>query len=197
MTPKELHDLYAPLWAREPGTRPSSGTPRSSYSYTFELQENMDEFWFEFMNPLSGFGCGGIDDQAAAALCRVTVEDWLFRSCYGRWEIGARANFDGSEPTEFECGGFRGPTIHHALIAAAMAVLDARGKQPNEMTIEFVATKSRPATPEEKCQYGDQCKAVIEEAKVVNVYGPAMIPIVNGIPTAPVPQAPPRSSPNR
>lgn len=64
--------------------------------------------------------------NAALALCRCAVEDWLIKRRFG---------FNQLIPTAggvcVHCGGnddeiFNGPTIHHALISAASVVLDAQ-----------------------------------------------------------------------
>ncbi len=114
MNAKELHDLYAPLWAKVPETRPEDlyWTER----YGGEWADDEGDYWG--------------DPAGAAALCRVAVEDWLrvagadVTTQYGgqvRLESGdGRINFGMLDQT---C--FGGPTIHHALVAAALAVAGA------------------------------------------------------------------------
>lgn len=115
MTAKELHDLYAPLWALVPETNPNG---------LVMGREVLHHGLF-----------GMIHTEAAAALCRVAVEDWLHAQEYST-TIGA---IDPNAPdcdkwVELYWPGhpdadperslvfFPGPTIHHALVAAALAV---------------------------------------------------------------------------
>lgn len=137
MNAKELHDLYATLWEAVPETRP---TKRLDYiNGTWFLDENQERA-----------ESASIFVEDAAAICRVAAEDWLV--CGGRanenpsrepFTIKFMAMLDGDysvirehwhwldqDPTDPNglIGGdgrrilTRGPTIHHALVAACLAV---------------------------------------------------------------------------
>lgn len=102
-TPKELRDLYSPLLGVVPG--------------------------------LETIDCG---NEYAAAMCRVAVEDWMVARAMRRghyirldttwsgkdFEVVEEILTEG-ERHEYHRG--EGPTIHHALVAAATAVAKARG----------------------------------------------------------------------
>jgi hypothetical protein len=98
MNAKELHDLYAPLWAKHPGTRPQTQEGEQALS------------------------------DAAAAICRVAVEDWLRMNTE---EVKTMAAQDGGMyihvilPNGTRSPGWFGP-VHEILVTAALWVLEAR-----------------------------------------------------------------------
>ena len=131
MNAAELHALYAPLWEKVPATKPS-----------VLLGWDWDTGLY-FLRPPDFCEIAHSDDErvvaANAALCRVAVEDWLLHNNDIRpyRNMGEdlllyplRAQGDGpvggyavqltrafSSATRFP-----GPTIHHTLVAAALAV---------------------------------------------------------------------------
>ncbi len=117
MNAKELHDLYAPLWELVPETSPDGG-----FGGSLALHPNGKSLWW--LDAGTPIPCGL---TAAAALCRVAVEDWLI----GRgFEVNKSAIPSGFWVGVDDAGHVQkadsGPTIHHALVAAAMAVARAK-----------------------------------------------------------------------
>lgn len=146
MNAKELHDLYAPLWALVPETEPRTNVGGHSLVLCFD-----GSVW--------GWGCEvvgcdqacrkanlwGYDGEdiieddltlgvcAAAAICRVSVEDWLLsQGCSLRIDVDTEGVY--IEDYRGGCGGggaehfeaVEGPTVLHALVSAAMAVAKAK-----------------------------------------------------------------------
>jgi hypothetical protein len=146
MNPKELHELYAPLWERVPELRPHfniDGHPDSDILWLGLAKEG----WWGWMLNTEDYPPDGEDEGAisAAALCRVAVEDWLRNTTKqltifetglqddewkeivttaGSWVTNAP---DAANPLAQECAG---PTIHHAIVAAALAVHAANPSAP-------------------------------------------------------------------
>jgi hypothetical protein len=122
MDAKELHDLYAPLWARVPETRPTG-------LWCFDYE---DGHRFETTPALWDFA--DLDNPANAALCRVAVEDWLRAKAYGVLEL---SSFNEVRIADRGHGGsvsrYSGPTIHHALVAAAHALQDVLAASQGEV----------------------------------------------------------------
>lgn len=91
MNAKELHDLYAPLWARCPDTRPKHVDDERSdippvpveLHPSYEFDGAITSFlWcypdrFDEDDPTNLEAYEGVGTVEAAALCRVAVEDWL------------------------------------------------------------------------------------------------------------------------
>lgn len=123
MNAKELHNLYAPLWAAVPETRPQ--LVRSVVTADgFELG---DDDYADAPDKVVAYN---------AALCRVAAEDWLRNHCAVR--LAPLVESDVSESVAIDCGvqrenepddawiaDFPGATIHHALVAACLAVHNA------------------------------------------------------------------------
>ena len=122
MNAKELHDLYAPLWAAVPETRPINVRLHTAG-------------WFEqyphpTVNNAQAFT--SLTDTTLAALCRVAVEDWIisqpeYCNGIGMFSIGQHERAVVLEGRRMRpSDSFTGPTIHHALVAAALAVAKAK-----------------------------------------------------------------------
>lgn len=92
MNAKELHDIYAPLWEKVPET-----SPGKAVLWWDEKWSAFQVCWGDGSNNWSPS-----PDVVVAALCRVTVDDWL--RVRGRFIMTPRD----------------GETIHHALVHAAM-----------------------------------------------------------------------------
>lgn len=127
MNANELHDLVngpftmpdgskrRALWERVPATRPmreyfSEGTRPLVY---VDIPPGRGEFCWEEIER------GWVVIQYATALVRVGIEDWLLRQ-----KKRLLLSSDGHGSTVFEYGG---PTLLHALVAAAHARADALG----------------------------------------------------------------------
>lgn len=129
---KAIHSVYAPLWERVPEARPGD----------IRFKEVS---WEQCIGAVFSDGPGAEHDDnfyytyllttAAAALCRVAVEDWLLtqrlddRKPEGSLSLEDNPGwpsqrFHVSVPTRVESIGGFGPTIHHALVAAALAVAE-------------------------------------------------------------------------
>lgn len=110
LTAQELHDTYRPLWEAVPETRPWICGSNESWMWPINVEH-------------------------AAAICRVAVEDWLMEQCGQAdlhqthmiknesvsWWVGWTASDLSVRETS------RYATIHHALVAAALAV---KGEKP-------------------------------------------------------------------
>ncbi len=138
MNAKELHDLYGPLWDRVPETRPKFGHRFFTYLAWSMPVDGGDDFYHEGFVWKYGNEKPRLadcrNDVEVAALCRVAVEDWLTRDVVNysleiskylgrppelRWRVYAFAG------NGLDVASGSGPTIHHALVAAALAVADA------------------------------------------------------------------------
>lgn len=139
MTAKELHDLYAPLWAKVPETRPF----HKDFPIVFHEDEDDGDRFRVQTEPRHWHS---LSDKIAAALCRVAVEDWLRNDVVTSHTVYGEPNHDlmpkysseedgtsifldwpckwATQGIDVEDGAamFTGPTIHHALVAAALAV---------------------------------------------------------------------------
>lgn len=122
MNAKELASTYEPLWAAVPETRPGM----LGFMGADDPKGRTDlNCWWRFGKPW-------FDDDAAAALCRVAAEDWLEENCPLDYWTFARnrvpvgrycVNIVGLSYGEIdESLVYEGPTIHHALVAACLAV---------------------------------------------------------------------------
>lgn len=122
---KELHDVYAPLWALVPETRP--------VQLTFNANAAPGEYtWFD--------GPSGCYTHQAANACRIAVEDWIReRRVFALMDhdaddvahgectevYGFVPGDEGSYDPNDEVTNFSGPTIHHALVVTALAIHSA------------------------------------------------------------------------
>ncbi len=104
MNAKELHDLYGPLWERVPETRPPGLCFGPEYSFRGTWIMSVD-----------GGMCG---ERVIASLCRCAVEDWLVSRGFNFWPQKCKEGY--------HILGWAGPTLHHALVAAAMAVAEGK-----------------------------------------------------------------------
>lgn len=137
LTAKELHDLYngpftmkdgtrrRALWEREPKTRPERIVWVGLEPRTGGLHDTF--FWtgYDYSESNSMNYCR---DDAAAALCRVAVEDWLFSIGSALWyeKIGAQQfHVDASVTHDDE--GTSAAGIHRALIEEAHRTADRDG----------------------------------------------------------------------
>ena len=134
MTEAQLYfDVYAmpdgskrrPLFEREPKMRfqNQDGELLSS------SRDHQTFHWHPNLEPPTYRRHTGMMDSVAAALCRCAVEDWLIGEGYHAFEWDHDSNTDLVVLILYDIEG-RGPTIHHALIAAAHSVLDAQGTAP-------------------------------------------------------------------
>ena len=113
MNAKELASIYKPLWDVVPEARP-------------DQQDQVFGEWIR-SHVIEGYAA-----TAAAALCRVAAEDWLEENCPLDYWTFARnrvpvgrycVNIVGLSYGEIdESLVYEGPTIHHALVAACLAV---------------------------------------------------------------------------
>lgn len=142
LTAAELHDLYAPLWAKVPETQPK---------WYIDDANHDDGLLIGRSSELSPHNCDAVTEMNAH-LCRVACEDWILRqgqhaetsTALGEpFHLVIIPTGDGyrirrdhwdwidSDPTNPDgliCGEGRkvltpeGPTIHHALVAAALTI---------------------------------------------------------------------------
>ena len=130
MTAKELHGLYSPLWGLAPETRPMREGGRYALKQHPGFESN-----FAWVHECNDACCQAntkpqtVFFQEAAALCRVAVEDWLLLQCMfsitriaGDSRDAVWVSSPGGSSID-DC-----PTIHHALVSAALAVAKAKGK---------------------------------------------------------------------
>jgi hypothetical protein len=122
MTPQELYDLYAPVMDR-------IGWPVSHDGLTLAMVPRTlgDGFWC-WMESTTTQACDCGEDEAAALL-RCRVEDWLESNAPERITIVGSVegwSVQTCPPCEYHGQLGYGPTIHHALVAAALAVLEGR-----------------------------------------------------------------------
>lgn len=75
MHPKELHDLYAPLWDAVPETRPRDTEPGAP-DWMLDYDDVTGMWWFTEAGTGRQIG-EDVVPAAAHALCRVAAEDWL------------------------------------------------------------------------------------------------------------------------
>lgn len=127
MDAKALHGLYSPLWEIAPDTKPKS--------ITFDADES-EQFVASFGTMHGNWHAVIVPVEVAADLCRVACEDRLRSDNVitlmpddfdSDPENGGAVEVDGSYGGGRYCEGenvtvFSGPTIHHALVAAALAV---------------------------------------------------------------------------
>lgn len=121
MTAQELFALYSPLWQAVPETRPKGLDFGSE-----DVGDNVALMWFLDGSPFA------IDNpEIPAALCRISCEDWLRQKYRLRLNETAMGQTDFAEwvvlrepscPSEVSDIIRAGPTIHHALVSAALAV---------------------------------------------------------------------------
>lgn len=144
MTASELHALYAPLWEAVPEARPHA------LDYQVATEPDELDFWSMEMNvevPPEEWDTGDdwkkndddddrgcvalLPSHAAAALCRVAVEDWLVAKV-GSLTIGR--TMDDTSPARFvRIDRVDGKHLytdaddgaHAALVAAALAVAES------------------------------------------------------------------------
>ena len=117
MDSKALYDLYKPLWEEVPETRPPITFNVEACRFTDDSIPLVPE---------------RLTHAAAAALCRVDVEDFLTKEGGSKVSIcrSVEAMFVRVDlPSGKHCYFDEGPTIHHALVAAALAVAKARKDQ--------------------------------------------------------------------
>lgn len=129
MTAKELHALYAPLWAAVPDCVP----------LWLHYDAESDPCWV-----LEGDAgdTGVVRTETAAVLCRCAAEDWMIHQFNQRCAYISLARMSGEDYfvnrhspgiLDFDANGkiiesaqyrtsHRGPTIHHALVRACLAV---------------------------------------------------------------------------
>jgi hypothetical protein len=154
MEAKALFELYSPV-LNEIGWPTIDGPPALALTYIPDVDPGMQRkqppgFAWRNTEPRAAHPLGEtMHPHVAAALCRVAVEDWLsesveaFRLNYGRSVVDVENAYVGvrwpkswpppsgdSTPPPYEHNdwdaGFVGDTIHHALIAAATAVIKSR-----------------------------------------------------------------------
>lgn len=132
MNASELAAVYERLWAAVPATR-----PKDLFLSVYRLEE--PKWWFQPSQAAADYEqqCGAYEnictDEAAAALCRVAAEDWLEENCpRDYWTFGKSCNggyyvnIVGLSYGEIsESDVYEGPTIHHALVLACLAVHNA------------------------------------------------------------------------
>lgn len=138
--------LYFTEWTAPDGTKRRPLLERCSDWYPFDLLNyyvDGDDQWFTVLlapPAANGSHSKRVDPRIAAALCRCTVEDWLidrgFIDCIlkrhpeasvdrtkGLWDMSMMI----TRPRLNKIEVMQQETIHHALIAAAHAVLDSQG----------------------------------------------------------------------
>lgn len=130
MNAKELHELYAPLWALVPETRPEQLVVYDPENGTHLVNPATEPTWY----------LDSDNDDVNATLCRVKVLDSFKRAIhicpaeppdwprvFVNWEEELPdkdvtvTSFDGVDYARFA-----GPTLNHALVSAAMAVAKAK-----------------------------------------------------------------------
>lgn len=130
MNAKELHDLYAPLWAAVPETRPKDLFLSAGYKQEPPIWWFLSSQWAADDAQRFGAYENICTDEAAAALCRVEAEDWLGR--FVKWNEawvydGVPGHWSVHELLEGEDRRMigAGPTKHHAIVLACHAVHSA------------------------------------------------------------------------
>ena len=128
MNAKELFELYRPLWDKVPETRPRP-KPLSVYGIEYmdaHPSEDVEAGWYWRDN--IGFLGDPLDEMAVAALCRATVENWLWTQAETFRIVPACGFTDGQWYVQFTSDRpqVEGPTIHHALVSAALAVAGSK-----------------------------------------------------------------------
>jgi|SRR5882762_2283916 len=131
LTAAELHALYAPLWERVPETRPRLTEDQVGAAFSLVYQDDWVNWPFVWRRDSDGLieDINEVDPGTSAALCRVAAEDWLLEKL--------RPNGFGIAVPVREDDAFaietcvlsehpRGPTIHHALVAACIAVAETQ-----------------------------------------------------------------------
>ncbi len=141
MNAKELASTYEPLWAAVPETRPTDG----DWSLWMRGLDDHDGPWLAWARGATGGHSEGVDDTSAAALCRVAAEDFLptvdWICSFAIWpaESDGQSVVLSIDPAFTEAKWLRdesglgvehdactiefdGPTIHHALVRACLAV---------------------------------------------------------------------------
>ena len=122
MNAKELAELYEPLWMLVPETRPTR-----LLVWLFSEERG---WYHDFRARLPNHYSESAEmNDTNAALCRVSVEDWLEEHAPERITVGG--SVEGWYVKTCPQGAYHGdlghgPTIHHALVAAALAVAKAK-----------------------------------------------------------------------
>lgn len=118
MNAKELFELYRPLHSKVPGTKPP-------FLFEDDYGDGGGRHMI-FAEELSPF-----DEQRTAdtnaALCRVAVEDWLCAKCHiVELEMGRGGYSSVYIPSMVETPFGSTESVHHALVAAALAVAGSK-----------------------------------------------------------------------
>lgn len=138
--------IYAPLWTAVPETRPTDGERDlicDGGRVGWATYDGRGGYYIHDRDQVPGF--------ITAALCRVAAEDWLLRKfrrggvfnpsvtiqidCHdaaGQWPAAFSVRIDhspGDEDAE-RVGHGEGPTIHHALVAACLAIHASASPSP-------------------------------------------------------------------
>lgn len=132
MNAKELFDIYGPLWLAAPDAKPTDiyFEDDSRMFGNIGGGDPVPSFWFNGGEVVCA-------DVAAAALCRVAVEDYLDREWYSlivtrtwpgprvRWFLAS--GFTTSNDGQVLIGEYTdAPTKDHALVSAALAVAGSK-----------------------------------------------------------------------
>jgi predicted RNase H-like HicB family nuclease len=138
MDAKELHDLYATLWARVPEMRPRRVINDRTDLLTWH-DEGEHRQWWEWNST------DPVDFDSAAALCRVAVEEWLIAnsSCLHEFSFGNEFRVGAGpilSPLSGDYHEASGPTIHHALVSAAHALQDVLAASQGKLDARVVLT---------------------------------------------------------
>lgn len=141
MDSKALYDLYKPLWDEVPETRPRLIRPDEGGTFLLAPLEHFNGW--EYVRDDDIVRCGFLEPEDGADRCRVAAVDFLTVKM-GCVVLVAQSDVAASitvRPVVLRCDDldsllgdnfertFSGPTLHHALVAAALAVAKARKDQ--------------------------------------------------------------------